>query len=146
MDTSRAETGSSHTTNSGFNANALEIKRTFLMLPDKEIRKLPVMIYEPRVPGRKNHIGIVGETAARRRIDRRGDLPLQHHALHRMIDIDIFSRSCGLAGPQACPCRQGGGLPEKLSFRGPDRSALISLSGSIKKVLLISCFIYFLFS
>ncbi len=36
-----------------------EIKRTFLMLPDKEIRKLPVMIYEPRVPGRKNHIGIV---------------------------------------------------------------------------------------
>lgn len=29
------------------------------MLSDAEIRKLPVMIYEPRVPGGKNHIGIV---------------------------------------------------------------------------------------
>lgn len=36
-----------------------EIKRTFLMLLDREIRNLPVMIYEPRVPGGKSHIGIV---------------------------------------------------------------------------------------
>lgn len=29
------------------------------MISDEEIRKIPLMIYEPRVPGWKNHIGIV---------------------------------------------------------------------------------------